>query len=116
MIIISINTIHKSVMNLVTAIICCNCTIAAITIAIAFWLLGLRQRVVAFAVWCDRWDDDCDRFLSDAPAAITDRRIQFDRLRQLYRQQIQLVDQVQSLRLFFGVARSVLVNRQRLRI
>jgi hypothetical protein len=103
-------------MNLVTAVICCNCTIAIITIAISCWLLSLRKQVVALATWCDRWDDDCDRFLSDAPAAITDRRIQFDQLRQLYRQQLQLVDRAQSLRLFFGVARSVVINRRRLRI
>jgi hypothetical protein len=115
---ISISTkyTHHPVMNLVTAVICCNCMISALTIAIACQVMSLRQQVMAFAAWCDRWDDDCDRFLSDAPAAINDSRLRFDQLRQLYRQQLQLIDRVQSLRLLFGVARSVVANRRRFRI
>jgi hypothetical protein len=102
-------------MDSVTTIICCNCAIAIVVTAITLGIVSLRQQVVALTEWCDRWERECDLFLSDAPRSIATSRIQILQLSQIYQQQLLTLDRLQSLRSSLGIARVLLVNRRRSR-
>jgi hypothetical protein len=114
--------------NIVTTIIFCNFTIAIIVLAIAIWTIQLRRQVVALTDWFDRWNGECDKLQSLAEplpaniepsssvqplsAKIADSRANILYLRQLYRQQLQTLDRIRSLRSVVGIARSLLMRRR----
>ena len=100
-------------MDLVSLVIGCNFAVAAVLVLATVWIVGWRKQVVAWGKWFDRWEDECRVTLSGAPRAIAAGRIQMLYLRQIYRQQVQTVDRLQSMRSAFGVARSLLRNRRR---
>jgi hypothetical protein len=98
-------------MNLVSAVILCNCAMALACLAIAYWLLGFRRQVVALGNWCDRQAIDCD-CLADIPESIATSRSQIDRLQQLYQQQLDTLDRLRAIGLFIGIARSIAFGRR----
>jgi hypothetical protein len=97
-------------MDLAVAVICCNCALAIVILAIAVWVMRFRRQLIALTKWCDRWERDCNLGLENAPASIANSRLQIENLSQLYRQQLQTVDRIQSFRAFLGMIR-VLVRR-----
>jgi hypothetical protein len=100
-------------MDLVIAVVLCNFMIAIIILVTTIWTMRFRRQVIALTNCFDRWDRDCNLFLSDAPASITASRTQIDYLRQIYQQQLLTLDRIRALGLFWGVARSILIKRRR---
>jgi hypothetical protein len=98
-------------MDLVIAVILCNCTISIACLAIAYWLWGFRRQAIALGQWCDRRSSDCDR-LAAVPASIAHNRAQLDRLQQLYQQQLATLDRLRAIGLFIGIARSIAFGRR----
>jgi hypothetical protein len=98
-------------MDLVIAIVLCNCTLSIGCLATAYWILGWRRQLVALGNWFDRWSSDCD-WLSDVPASIATSRAQLDRLKQLYQQQLVTLDRLRAIGLFVGIARSIAFGRR----
>lgn len=98
-------------MDLVTAVILCNCAMSIGCLAIAYWLLGFRRQVVALGNWCDRQASDCD-CLVDIPESIATSRAQLVRLQQLYQQQLATLDRLRAIGLFIGIVRSIAFRRR----
>ena len=98
-------------MDLVIAVIFFNLTIAIMVLLIAIWTIRLRRQIVALTNWCDRWASECHLLSTEAPVSIAASRVQIDRLRYLYQQQLLTVDRIRSLGLFIGIARSLLMKR-----
>jgi hypothetical protein len=95
-------------MDLAIAVICGNCVLAIVILAIALWVMQFRRQVIALTQWCERWERDCQLGLDNAPASIATSRLQIAQLYQLYRQQLQTVDRIQSFRSFLGLLRVLL--------
>jgi hypothetical protein len=98
-------------MDLVVAVILCNCAMSIACLAIAYWLLGFRRQVVALGNWCERSASDCD-CLGDIPESIATSRVQIDRLQQLYQQQLATLDRLRAIALFIGIVRSIAFGRR----
>jgi hypothetical protein len=99
------------VMDLVTAVIVCNCAISIGCLVLVVWTIRFRRQVVALANWCDRWSVDCD-LLCTVPASLQASKSQIERLQRLYQQQLVTLDRIRSLGLFVGIARSVILRRR----
>jgi hypothetical protein len=108
-------------MDLVTAVIFCNCTIALFVFIATLWTVQFRKQIGALADWFDRWDRECSELLStlgnsshSTPplVGIAQSRAQILQLRQLYRQQLLIIDRLQSLLSIVGVTRAVLRRRR----
>jgi hypothetical protein len=99
-------------LDLVIAVVCCNCTISIVVLVITLWTIRFRRQVVAIAECCDRWEDDCTVISNHAPDALAASRVQIQYLRQIYRQQLLTLDRLRALGLFWGVARSLLLKRR----
>jgi hypothetical protein len=102
-------------MDLIIVIVCCNCVIAIVVMAIALWTIRFRRQVVAIAECCDLWEGDCTRLLSQSPASLVTSRTQILDLRQIYQQQLSTLDRLQALMSLFWFARSLLNRRRRLK-
>jgi hypothetical protein len=100
-------------MDLVVAVVCCNCAISIVVIFITLWAIRLRRQVVGIAECCDRWESECYQILSNAPTALEIERVRIENLRQLYQQQLLTLDRLRSFGLFWGIARSLFLNRRR---
>jgi hypothetical protein len=108
-------------MDSVTTVIFCNCTIALCVFVATIWTIQFRKQVVALADWFDRWDGECSELLSIERSSsqstpplvgIAQSRAQIRQLRQLYRQQLLILDRLQSLFSIVGVTRAVLRRRR----
>ncbi len=97
--------------SLVITIAWCNCAMAIFILAIAIWARRLRRSAIALAECCDRWEQDSARVLSAAPEAIDRSLDRIEQIRQLYRYQLRTLDRIQGWRLFFAIARSVILKR-----
>ena len=109
-------------MDLVTTVVFCNCTIAVVVLVATLWTVQFRKQVVALADWFERWDGECEELLTSdrslAPltpplaVGIAQSRSQIRYLRQLYRQQLLILDRLQSLLAIVGITRSLLRRRR----
>jgi hypothetical protein len=98
-------------MDLVTAVICCNCAIAGVMFAIAFWAIRFRSKMIGLTNFCDQCLDNWTLISSTAPKSlskIATSRSQIEQLKQLYQRQLTTIDRVRNLRAAIKVVRSVL--------
>jgi hypothetical protein len=100
-------------MDLVIAVVFCNCTIAIVLLVITIWTIGFRRQITAWRKCFDRWNDDCNLLLRDAPQSLAVSKAQIHYLRQIYRQQLVTLDRLRALGLFWGIFRSLFLNRRR---
>jgi hypothetical protein len=100
-------------MDLVVAVVFCNCVMAIVAIGITIWTIRIRRQLISIAESCNRWENECQQILSHAPAALAIDRGQIARLRQLYQQQLLTLDRLRSLGLLWGISRSLFINRRR---
>jgi hypothetical protein len=98
-------------MDLVTAVILCNCAISIGCFVATILMIRFRRQVVALKDCCDRWTLDCDR-LSNAPASICSNAAQIDHLRQIYQQQLVTLDKLRAVGWLLGMSRSLLFKRR----
>jgi hypothetical protein len=98
-------------MDLVIAVILCNCAISIGCLVATILTIRCRRQVVALRDCCDRWTLDCD-LLSNAPESIYTSRLQVHNLRQIYRQQLVTLDKLRTVGLLVGMSRSLLLKRK----
>jgi hypothetical protein len=111
---------RSKVMDLITLVVFCNCTIAIGCLILTLLTVRLRQNLVAIARSCDRWSNDCAH-LATTPVAIMAVREQIRQLRWIYQQQIVTTDFVEqrirqrvwAMGLFIQIARFLLSQRVR---
>jgi hypothetical protein len=108
-------------MDLVNVVVFGNCTIALVVTILTVWTIQFRKQVVAVGEWCERWDRECERWgasnVTESLAPQLGSKLAASRsnilyLRQFYRQQLQTLDRLQSVRLVFGLGRSLLLRRR----
>jgi hypothetical protein len=99
-------------MDLVIAVICCNCGISIVVLAIALWTIRLRRQVVSLMNFCDRLINDCHLLLQAAPGSLASSRVQVLNLQQIYQRQLVMIDRVRTLQSMIGFARLLLFKRR----
>jgi hypothetical protein len=113
------DVVLSKVMDLITVVVFCNCTIAIGCFLLTLWTVRLRQQLAAIARSCDRWSNDCIHLSTIAPEAIMGGREQIRHLRRIYQQQVVLLDsadrqlrqRVQAMRLPIQIARYLMWQR-----
>jgi hypothetical protein len=112
---------RTNMMDLITLVVFCNCTIALGCLILTLWTVRLRQQLAAIARYCDRWANDCeacassrdDRLSTITPAGvIMGSREQLRHLRRIYQQQVVRLDRIQAMGLFIQITRSLLLQRR----
>ncbi len=99
--------------DLVTTVVCCNCTIAMAIFVVTIQTLKLRSQIVAIANWCDRQEREWDLLMAiDCLDSIEAGGDKIRSVRQLYQQQLSTLDRLRSIRSVLGVARAVIVRRR----
>jgi hypothetical protein len=106
------HTGRRNVMDLITLVIFCNCTISIGCFILTLWTIRLRQQLATIARYCDRWANDCVYLSTITPVAIKGSREQLRHLRQIYQQQVVRFDRIQSIGLFIQITRSLLLQRR----
>jgi cell division protein FtsL len=96
-------------MDLVTAVIICNCAIVLITIAITIWTKRLSRQIVSLTDFFDRCLSQWQQLSLDSATLTAADRIH--RCRQIYQQQLATLDRIGQLRSLFGVARFLILKR-----
>ena len=107
-------------MDLVIAVSLCNCGIAIVVFVITVWTIRCHRQIVGLTQWFDRWMDDGNLLSIGTPASLTQplgtsiaaSRAQIYYLRQIYQQQLLMVDRIRTLGLFIGVVRSLFIFRR----
>jgi hypothetical protein len=97
-------------MDLVTAVICCNCAIASVIFAIAFWAMRFRRQMIGLTNFCNQCLDNWILISSSAPKSlgkIAASRNQLKQISQIYQQQLITIDRVRNLQAVIKVIRSV---------
>jgi hypothetical protein len=75
--------------------------------------IKLREYIVAIANWCECWEQEWDRLMSiDCQGSIESSGDKIRSVRQLYRQQLSILDQLRVMRSVLGVARTLIVKRR----
>ncbi len=100
-------------MDLVIAVVCCNCTIAIVVLVITLWTIRWRRQLVGITECCDRWEGYCRLVLSNAPESISAGRCQIQSLHQLYQQQQLTLDRLRALGVVWGISRSLITRRRK---
>ena len=101
---------HPKVMDLVIAVIFCNCAMAIVIFAIALWTIRIRRQFIGLTNFCDRCLETWNLFSNNNPVAssrIATSRRQFEHLKQIYQRQLVTLDRIRALRATFKIARSV---------
>jgi anti-sigma-K factor RskA len=97
-------------MDLVTAVICCNCAIASVIFAVAFWTVRFRRQMIGLTNFCDRCLDNWTLISNSAPKSlgkISASRNQLRQISQIYQQQLITIDRVRNLQVAIKVMRSI---------
>jgi hypothetical protein len=98
-------------MDLVTAVICCNCAIASVIFAAAFWTMRFRRQLIGLTNFCDRCLENWTLISGSASKSlgkISASRNQLKQISQIYQQQLITIDRVRNLQSAIKVMRSVL--------
>jgi hypothetical protein len=103
-------------MDLIIAVILSNCAIAIVLLLITIWTIRLRRQVVGLTSLFDRWMGECQALSIETPRSIATIRSQIFQLRQIYSQQLLMVDRIRTLRSVAEFGRSLLVKRRIRRI
>lgn len=101
----------RAVMDLVIAVILSNCAIAIVLLLITIGMIRLRRQVVGLTSFFERWMSECQVLSIETPRSIVTIRSQICQLRQIYSQQLLLLDQIRTLRSVAGISRSMLIKR-----
>jgi hypothetical protein len=101
-------------MDLVIAVICCNCAMAIVILVITLWTIRFRRQLIGLTNFCDRCLNEWNRLSSNTPVwtKIAASRSQFQQISQIYQQQIVALDRVRALQSMFGIARFLLFKRR----
>jgi hypothetical protein len=110
---------RSKVMDLITLVVFCNCTIAIGCVILTLLTVRLRQQLAEIARYWDRWANDCNSRSTSIPEAIVGAREQIRHLRRIYQQQVVAIDsaerrlrqRVQAMGLLIQITRSLMLQR-----
>ncbi len=83
-------------MDLIMLVVCGNCTIAIGCFILTIWTIRLRQQLAAIANCCDRWTNDWESQSTTTPEAILNSRDRIRHLREIYQQQVVMIDSAEQ--------------------
>jgi hypothetical protein len=108
-------------MNLVTTVVFCNCAIAIVIFVVTLWTIQFRKQIVSLTNWCDRWTSACDKLNKVDSSHSSERSLSASiaassanilALRQLYQQQLRILDLLRSIGSIISFARYLARSRQ----
>ena len=103
-------------MNLFATVVFCNCAIAIVIFVVTLWTIQFRKQMVALTSWCDRQTSACEQIdaslESSLGANIAASSENIRALRQLYEQQLRILDLIGSIGSIVSFARYLSRSRQ----
>ncbi|WP_295614787.1 hypothetical protein [Chamaesiphon sp. GL140_3_metabinner_50] len=102
-------------MNLFATVVFCNCAIAIVIFVVTLWTIQFRKQIVALTSWCDRQTSACEQLNaleSSLGANIAASSENIRAVRQLYQQQLRILDLIGSIGSIVSFARYLSRSRQ----